>query len=42
MQVNAPVPALIVKCAYCNVPGDVEILVGRLLAKEASERTGDA
>jgi serine/threonine-protein kinase len=42
MQVTAPVPAMITKCADCNVPLEVEVLVGRLLAKEASERIGDA
>ena len=42
MQVTAPVPAMIVKCADCNVPLDVEVLVGRLLAKEATQRIGDA
>ena len=42
MQVTAPVPAMITKCPDCNVPLEVEVLVGRLLAKEASERIGDA
>ena len=42
MQVTAPVPAMITKCQDCNVPIEVEVLVGRLLAKEASERIGDA
>jgi eukaryotic-like serine/threonine-protein kinase len=42
MQVTAPVPAMMTKCADCNVPLDVEVLVGRLLAKEATERIGDA
>jgi serine/threonine-protein kinase len=42
MQVTAPVPAMMTKCADCNVPLEVEVLVGRLLAKEASERIGDA
>ena len=42
MQVTAPVPAMITKCQDCNVPLEVEVLVGRLLAKEASERIGDA
>jgi eukaryotic-like serine/threonine-protein kinase len=42
MQVTAPVPAMMTKCADANVPLDVEVLVGRLLAKEASERIGDA
>jgi serine/threonine protein kinase len=42
MQVTAPVPAMMVKCADCNVPLEVEVLVARLLAKEASERIGDA
>jgi tRNA A-37 threonylcarbamoyl transferase component Bud32 len=42
MQVTAPVPAMIVKCPDCNVPLEVEVLVGRLLAKEATERIGDA
>ena len=42
MQVTAPVPAMSAKCADCNVPPDVEALVGHLLAKEASERIGDA
>jgi serine/threonine-protein kinase len=42
MQVTAPVPAMIIKCPDCNVPLEVEVLVGRLLAKEATERMGDA
>jgi tRNA A-37 threonylcarbamoyl transferase component Bud32 len=42
MQVTAPVPAMIIKCPDCNVPLEVEVLVGRLLAKEATERIGDA
>ncbi len=42
MQVTAPVPAMVTKCADSNVPPDVEALVGRLLAKEARERTADA
>ncbi len=42
MQVTAPVPAMLTKCQDCNVPLEVEVLVGRLLAKEASERIGDA
>jgi tRNA A-37 threonylcarbamoyl transferase component Bud32 len=42
MQVTAPVPAMIIKCPDCNVPLEVEVLVSRLLAKEASERIGDA
>jgi serine/threonine protein kinase len=42
MQVTAPVPAMMTKCADCNVPLEVEVLVGRLLAKEATERIGDA
>jgi tRNA A-37 threonylcarbamoyl transferase component Bud32 len=42
MQVTAPVPAMITKCPDCNVPLEVEVLVGRLLAKEATERIGDA
>jgi serine/threonine-protein kinase len=42
MQVTAPVPAMMTKSADCNVPLEVEVLVGRLLAKEASERIGDA
>lgn len=42
MQVTAPVPAMITKCADCNVPLEVEVLVGRLLRKEATERIGDA
>ena len=42
MQVTAPVPAMITKCPDCNVPLEVEVLIGRLLAKEASERIADA
>jgi len=42
MQVTAPVPAMIVKCADCNVPLEVEVLVARLLTKEATDRIGDA
>ena len=38
MQVTAPVPAMIVKCADCNVPLEVEVLVARLLTKEATDR----
>ena len=37
MQVTAPVPAMITKCPDCNVPLEVEVLVGRLLAKEVIE-----
>ena len=42
MQVTAPVPAMIVKCPDCNVPLEVEVLVARLLTKEATDRIGDA
>jgi eukaryotic-like serine/threonine-protein kinase len=42
MQVTAPVPPMSVKSADANVPPEVEALVGRLLMKEATERTGDA
>ncbi len=42
MQVTAPVPAMATKAPDANVPPEVEALVKRLLAKEASERTGDA
>jgi len=42
MQVTAPVPPMVQKCADCNVPIEVETLVGHLLRKEASERVGDA
>ncbi|AKU96522.1 Serine/threonine protein kinase PrkC, regulator of stationary phase [Labilithrix luteola] len=42
MQVTAPVPAMVRKNAEANVPPEVEALVSRLLAKEASERLADA
>ncbi|HVH41112.1 MAG TPA: serine/threonine-protein kinase [Labilithrix sp.] len=42
MQVTAPVPAMATKAPDANVPPEVEALVRRLLAKEASERLGDA
>ncbi len=42
MQVTAPVPKMVDKCAEANVPPEVEALVSQLLAKEASERLGDA
>jgi len=42
MQVTAPVPPMAQKSAEANVPPEVEALVTRLLAKEASERTADA
>ncbi|MDB4940526.1 MAG: Serine/threonine protein kinase PrkC, regulator of stationary phase [Labilithrix sp.] len=42
MQVTAPVPPMIAKCADCNVPPEVEALVVHLLAKEAAERIADA
>ncbi|MBX3185806.1 MAG: serine/threonine protein kinase [Labilithrix sp.] len=42
MQVTAPVPAMATKAEGANVPPEVEALVGRLLAKEASERIADA
>jgi serine/threonine-protein kinase len=42
MQVTAPVPAMATKAPDANIPPEVEALVSRLLAKEASERLGDA
>ncbi len=42
MQVTAPVPAMATKAPGANIPPEVEALVKKLLAKEASERTGDA
>jgi serine/threonine-protein kinase len=42
MQVTAPVPPMATKAPDANVPPEVEALVKRLLAKEASERLGDA
>jgi serine/threonine-protein kinase len=42
MQVTAPVPSMATKAPDANVPPEVEALVKRLLAKEASERLGDA
>ncbi|MBX3219808.1 MAG: serine/threonine protein kinase [Labilithrix sp.] len=42
MQVTAPVPAMATKAPDANIPPEVEALVKRLLAKEASERLGDA
>lgn len=42
MQVTAPVPPMVMKCADCNVPPEVEALVRRLLAKEADDRIADA
>ncbi len=42
MQVTAPVPKMTVKNPDAKVPPEVEALVGRLLAKEATERLGDA
>jgi serine/threonine-protein kinase len=42
MQVTAPVPAMITKCPDCNVPLEVEVLVARLLTKEATDRIADA
>jgi eukaryotic-like serine/threonine-protein kinase len=42
MQVTAPVPAMATKAPDANVPPEVEALVKRLLAKEATERLGDA
>ena len=42
MQVTAPVPDMAVKAPDANVPPEVEQLVKKLLAKEATERTSDA
>ncbi len=42
MQVTAPVPPMATKAPDANVPPEVEALVKHLLAKEASERLGDA
>ncbi|MBX3259425.1 MAG: protein kinase [Labilithrix sp.] len=42
MQVTAPMPPMATKAPDANVPPEVEALVKRLLAKEASERLGDA
>lgn len=42
MQVTAPVPAMATKAPDADIPPEVEALVKRLLAKEASERLGDA
>jgi eukaryotic-like serine/threonine-protein kinase len=42
MQVTAPVPKMTQKTPEANIPPEVEALVNRLLAKEASERLGDA
>ncbi|HVJ88158.1 MAG TPA: serine/threonine-protein kinase [Labilithrix sp.] len=42
MQVTAPVPAMATKAPDASIPPEVEALVNCLLAKEASERLGDA
>jgi eukaryotic-like serine/threonine-protein kinase len=42
MQVTAPVPAMATKAPGANIPPEVEALVKKLLAKEASERIADA
>ncbi len=42
MQVTAPVPPMAQKAPDAMIPPEVEALVGRLLAKEATERLGDA
>jgi serine/threonine-protein kinase len=42
MQVTAPVPAMATKAPDASIPPEVEALVKRLLAKEASERLGEA
>src|SRR5205085_1789904 len=42
MQVTAPVPKMNEKCPEANVPPEVEGVVLHLLAKEATERCGDA
>jgi len=42
MQVTAPVPPIASKAPDAAIPPEVEGLVKRLLAKEASERLGDA
>lgn len=42
MQVTAPVPPMASKSPDANVPPNVEAIVKQLLAKEATERLGDA
>jgi tRNA A-37 threonylcarbamoyl transferase component Bud32 len=42
MQVTMPVPAMATKAPDAGVPAEVEALVKHLLAKEASDRLGDA
>ncbi len=42
MQVTAPVPPMATKAPDANIPPEVEAIVKRCLAKEASERLGDA
>ncbi|MBS2018581.1 MAG: serine/threonine protein kinase [Deltaproteobacteria bacterium] len=42
MQVTAPMPPTAQKCPEANVPPEVEALILRLLAKEATERVGEA
>jgi eukaryotic-like serine/threonine-protein kinase len=42
MQVTAPVPPMAQRAPGANIPPEVEALVRKLLAKEASERTADA
>ncbi|MBX3201665.1 MAG: serine/threonine protein kinase [Labilithrix sp.] len=42
MQVTAPMPPMATKAPDADIPPEVEALVKRLLAKEASERLGDA
>ena len=42
MHVTAPVPPFATKARDANIPAEVEALIGRLLAKESTERLGDA
>jgi serine/threonine-protein kinase len=42
MQVTKPMPEMKTKAPDANVPPEIENLVRRLLAKEATERVGDA
>jgi serine/threonine protein kinase len=42
MHVTAPVPAMAKKAPEADVPKELEAIVGRLLAKEASSRFADA
>ena len=42
MQVTAPVPPIATRAPHVHVPAEVEALIVRLLAKESTERLGDA